>query len=151
MLVQILQNNARATGVMAQVSSMNRGFAVAANTDIGHWSSQIENLMEFNRNPTENDVFSAATAAGQSSVAKNLFQDYVNYRLESMTNVASMWQTEMNARGRMAGISAQVASSQDRMVQSFAQSAYQIGKGAHYTQGIANAYAQGLQAAQEVM
>lgn len=144
MLVQILQNNARATGVMQNVSSMNRGFAVAANTDIGHWSGQIESLMEFNRNPGEDAVFAAATAAGQSSVAKVLFQDYVNYRLESMTNVASMWQTEMNARGRMAGISAQVSSGQDRMVQSFAQAAYQIGKGAHYTQGIANAYAEGL-------
>lgn len=151
MLVQILQNNSRATGVMQQVGSMNRGFAVAANTDISHWSGQIESLMTFNRNPGEDDVFAAATAAGQSSVAKVLFQDYVNYRLESMTNVASMWQTEMNARGRMAGISAQVASSQDRMVQSFAQSAYQIGKGAHYTQGIANAYAEGLQSSTNFM
>lgn len=145
MLVQIMGNGANGRGVMGQVGSMNRGFEVRADTDISHWSGQIKSLMEFNRNPNEGDVQNAATAAGESSVAKVLFQDYVNYRLESMTNVAGMWQTEMNAMGRASGISAQVASSQDRMVQQFAQSAYQIGKGAAYTQGIANAYAQGLQ------
>lgn len=147
MLVQILGNGAKGGQVMGQVGSMNRGFEVKANTDIAHWSNQIKNLMELNRNPSENDVQSAATAAGESSVAKVLFQDYTNYRLETMTNVAAMWQTEMSARASMARTSAQVASSQDRMVQSFAQSAYQIGKGAAYTQGVANAYAQGLQVA----
>lgn len=151
MLVQILQHGTKATQVIGQVSSMNRGFDVKADTDIQHWSNQIKNLMDLNQSPTENDVQSAATAAGESSVAKVLFQDYTNYRLETMTNVAAMWQTEMTARASMARTSAQVASSQDRMVQSFAQSAYQIGKGAAYTQGVANAYAQGLKVASSVI
>ena len=151
MLVQILGNGAKGSQVMGQVGSMNRGFEVTGNTDVSHWSDQIKNLMNLNRSPAENDVQRAATAAGQSSVAKVLFQDYTNYRLETMTNVAAMWTTEMNARASMARTSMQVASSQDRMVQSFAQSAYQIGKGAAYTQGVANAYAQGLQASSSIM
>lgn len=151
MLVQILTHGANGRDVMANSGSMARGFAVNTNAANSHWLDMMESLQEFNRNPTELDVQDAATSAGQSSVSKVLYQDYLNYRLETATNVASMWQSEMSAMGRMAGLSAQVAQSQDRMVQQFASSAYQIGKSAAYTQGITNGYAQGLQFASGIM
>lgn len=151
MLVHLVTNGASGKGVMQNVGAMNRGFEVSSNTDIGEWSNRIRNLMQFNRSPDEAAVMSAAEEAGNSSIAKTLFQDMVNYKVETMQNQASMWQTEMNAFGRIAGISAQVASTQDRMTQQFAQAAYTIGKSANYTKGIANAYAQGLSTMDRVM
>jgi replicative DNA helicase len=151
MLVQLVTNGASAKNVMANSGSMTRGFEVSSNTDIGAWSNQIRNLMQFNSTPDEAAVMTAAEEAGNSSIAKTLFQDMVNYKVESIQNQASMWQTEMNAFGRIAGISAQVATTQDRMVQQFAQAAYTIGKSANYTKGVASAYANGLQTADGIM
>ena len=149
MLVSLITRNARGSEMMSNTMGIQRGFDVKSDTT--HWTNVIRELQTLNRNPDENAVMEEATMAGESSVAKVLFQDYTNYRLERATNYASMAQTEMNAMSRFAGLSQQLSIAQDKMTQQFAASAYQIGKSYNYTQGIANAYAQGLQVANGVM
>lgn len=144
MLVHLVTNGASGKGTMANAGSMQRGIDVQAQSSLTHWEQKINALVKFKHNPSEADVHKSAEMAGNLSIARTLYQDKINYDLESIGHYASMYQTELNAMGRVAGISAQVAQSQENMIRQFGQAAYTIGKGAAYTKGITNAYAQGL-------
>lgn len=149
MLVSLVGNSKGST-VASSGLSTQKGFQVKA--DGQYWTNKLANFgSNINRNPSEDQVIDAAKEAGNAKVAKQLYSDLWSYKLETAQSMASMMQTEMNAMGRLASMSAQVAQTQNRTVEQFAAAGYQVAKSNAYTQGIANAYAHGLQGSSAFM
>jgi hypothetical protein len=151
MLVQLMTQGANATAIMSPSNTMSRGFSVTANTSDSPWLSSLQKLTEIKRTVSEKDVQQAAKTAGSTRAAVQLFRDKLRYQSETAQNIAQMQQAELDYKGNMSAISARVAQSQDKMVQKFAQAAYQIGNSAAYTQGITSAYASGLKMAANIV
>lgn len=151
MLVQLATRNAKASSLMANSTSMERGFAVNANTVNNNLSRKIQKAMNLKLSVGEDDVLKQAELAGNTEVTKNLFGQYLNYKQQQLSNYAQMQIGLHNFYRSAAATSAQVAQSQDSMVQGMAQSAFNIAQSAAKTRGMYDAYSRSSAAAQAIM